>query len=81
MDRNATLFDRRAAQRRRVLYAANARLLGSEEAIDCAVRSVSDTGAAVALPASAPCAFDSSSKAKGRYASHKRFGDGEMSGG
>ena len=58
MNRNATLFDRRAAQRRRVLYAANARLFGSEEAIECAVRSVSDTGAAVALPASAPCAFE-----------------------
>ena len=49
MDRNVTIFDRRAVQRRRVLYAANARLLGSEEALDCVVRSVSDIGAAVAF--------------------------------
>lgn len=79
MDRNVTIFDRRAVQRRRVLYAANARLLGSEEPMDCVVRSVSDIGAAVALPVSAPCTLNSPLNATGRDMSHILCGDEAMS--
>ena len=81
MDRNVTIFDRRAVQRRRVLYAANARLLGSEEPMDCVVRSVSDIGAAVALPVSAPCTFELTIERDGtRHVAHTVWRRGNVRG-